>query len=83
MVLAPKAIAKKLARAKHSSTPANTKSTHFKGAVLPKLSAKQNQLVAAKLRQRGESNNSEPLFMPKNKKPPPVNSQQPHTPYGI
>jgi hypothetical protein len=77
MVFAPKVMAKKLARAKHSSIPAK-KSTHSKCAVIPKPAAKQNQLVASKLRQRREFNNSEPFFMPV-KKLPPVKSQQDHT----
>jgi hypothetical protein len=68
VAFAPKAMAKKLARAKHSSTPAK-KSTHFKCAVLPK---------SAEKRQRGKSNNSEPFFIP-DKKLPPVKSQQDHT----
>jgi hypothetical protein len=70
-------MAKKLAHAKHSSTPAK-KSTHFKCAVLPKSATMQNQLVASKLRQRVKSNNSEPFFMP-DKNLPPVKSQQDHT----
>jgi hypothetical protein len=67
-------MAKKLARAKHPRTPAKT-STHFKCAVPPKSAAKQSQLLASNLRQSGESNNSEPFFMP-DKKLPPVKSQQ-------
>jgi hypothetical protein len=63
VAFAPKAMAKKLARTKHSSTPAK-QSIHFKCAVLPKSAERQHQLVAPKLRQREKSNNSEPLFMP-------------------